>query len=425
MKFSKFGRASLAAVLYVGAASSFVACGTNGTHNTVDYVFVTNSKNNPGEISVYFTDSTSGALTEVSKPPYSSGGANPVALVTSPNFKNLYVINRDDNSVVQFSIASNAKLSQQNKYQTPGSFPNAVAINTAGTYLFVTDTYQPQYSAANPGPGALVVYPISSNGSLGTPVANGNLPYYPLSVGEADVLNPTAIVAPTLNPVSSTGTGPTFVYVVNQNTTTGLGSISAFSVGSGGTLTPVPCSSAADICATTGDGTFNAGTAPNAIASTPRGLFLYVTDSVNNQLISYTVQSTGQIIPSQNGPTRTDVFPNSVTVDPRGQYVYVANYTGNDISAYTINVGTGYPTGIAGAGTYATGTGPTCVFVEPALGRYVYTTNFLDNTVSGLNLNPNTGTLVAVQNTPFVAAGQPTCIAATPNGNHAISTPLT
>ena len=88
-------------------------------------------------------------------------------------------------------------------------------------------------------------------------------------------------------------------------------------------------------------------------------------------------------------------------------YVYVANYTANDVSAYTINVATGYPTGVAAAGTYGTGTGPTCVFVEPALGRYVYTTNFLDNTVSGLNLNPNTGTLAPVQNTPFIAAGNP------------------
>ena len=137
------------------------------------------------------------------------------------------------------------------------------------------------------------------------------------------------------------------------------------------------------------------------------------------------MQSSGQIVPSQNGPTRTDVFPDAVTVDPRGEFVYVANYTANNISAYTINSGTGYPTGVAAAGTYGTGTGPTCVFVEPALGRYVYTTNFLDNTVSGLNLNPNTGTLVPVQNTPFLAAGQPTCIAATPHGNHSISTPTT
>jgi 6-phosphogluconolactonase (cycloisomerase 2 family) len=431
MKFSRFGRATLAAVSSLGVAAAFNACGgPNGTNNTIDYVYVASSKSSPGQINAYYADSRSGALIQIPGSPFSSGGANPVSLVTSPNFENLYVVNRDDNTVVQFAIGADATISQKNKYTTPGSSPNSVAINSAGTLLFVTDTYQPTFSATNPGSGALVVYPINSDGSLGSPVANGALSYYPLGTATTNVLNPTAVTVLTQNPVNSTTTGSTYVYVVSQNATTGLGDISAFGVATGGALAPIACSASATICSTnsTGtvfDGTFSAGTAPNAIAATPRGLFLYVTDSVNNQLISYTVQSSGQIIPSQNGPTRTDVFPDSVVVDPRGEYVYVANYTASDISAYAINASTGYPTGVASAGTYATGTGPTCVFVEPALGQYVYTTNFLDNTVSGLSLNPNTGTLAAVQNNPFIAGGQPTCVSAVPHGNHPISTPTT
>src|SRR5271168_62984 len=425
MKFRKLGRATLAAVLSLGVAAVLGACGATGTNDTVDYVYVTNTKNSPGQINVYYADGDSGALHQIPDSPYPSGGSNPVALVTSPNFKYLYVVNNGQggsagSGIVEFGIGSDAKLYPQHTYQGPAgsslSLPNGVAINTAGTLLFVTYTYiLGNGSTSNPSSGALVVYPINSDGSLGTPVTNGTLPYYPLSSG-TDILNPTAVNVLTQNPVNSTTVGPSFVYVVSQNSTTGLGSVSAFSVGSGGALTYVPCSSSASICDTTGNGTFNAGTTPSAIASTPRGLFLYVTDSASNQLISYTVQSSGQVIPSQNGPTRTDVFPDSVTVDPRGQYIYVANYTANDISAYTINPGTGYPTGVAAAGTYATGTGPTCVFVEPALGRYVYTTNFLDNTVSGLNIDSSGGTLAPVQNTPFLAAGQPTCIAATVHG---------
>jgi 6-phosphogluconolactonase (cycloisomerase 2 family) len=421
MKFSNFGRATLAAVCSLGAAATFTACGPNGYNNTVDYVFVTNAKNNPGQINAYLADARSGALTQVTGSPFNSGGTDPVGLVTSPNFENLYVVNRESNSVVQFTIGDNAQIAMKQSYTTPGSLPNALAINAAGTLLFVTDTFAPN---ATTGSGVLVVYPIASDGSLGSPVANGALPYFPLSTAGTDVLSPTAVNSVTQNPVNGTGANPSFVYVISQNTTTGLGDISAFSVASGGALTAVPCSASTSICDTTGNGTFNAGTSPNAVASTPRGLFLYVTDSVNNQLISYTVQSTGQIIPNTDGPTRTDVFPDSVVVDPRGQYVYVANFTANDISAYTINIATGYPTGVAAAGAYSTGTGPTCVFVEPALGRYVYTTNFLDNTVSGLNLNPNTGTLAGVQNSPFIAAGQPTCVSAIPHGNHPISAPL-
>jgi 6-phosphogluconolactonase len=407
MKFSKFGRAMAAAVLSLGVATIFTAC---GNHDTVDYVYVTNSKNNPGQIDVYLLRSNSGQLIPIPDSPYPTGGRNPVGLVALPNSQYLYVINHDENTVVEFGIGSDAKLYPQHTYNTPGTFPNSIAINSTGTLLFVTDTYQPQYTAANPGPGALVVYPINSDGSLGTPVPDGNLSYYPLSLGETNVLNPNAMNVLTLTPSGSTTAGSTFVYVASQNSNTGLGEISAFSVASSGALTPLPCASD---CASNGDGNFSAGIGPNAVASTPLGRYLYVTDGAQNQLFSYAVQSTGQITPLLASPASTDVNPDGVTVDPTGTFVYVANYTANDISAYSIN-----PNGVTPIGSYGTGTGPTCVFVEPALGAYIYTTNFLDNTVSGLNINTSTGTLAPVQNTPFIAAGQPTCIAATIHGKH-------
>ncbi len=421
MKLSRFGRTTTAAVLSLGVAAAVTACGRSGTNNTVDYVYVTNSKTNPGQINVFYADSQSGGLAQIPDAPYPSGGMNPVDLASvvvpasgsNPGFKCLYVVNHDDNTIVQFGIGTDAKLYPQHTYNTPGTYPNKLAANSAGTLLFVTDTYQPQYTAANPGPGALVVYPINSDGSLGTPVPNGNLSYYPLSTGQVNVLNPTAVVAVTTGSASSSGSGSSFVYVVSQNSNTGLGSISAFSVGATGVLTAVPCSPTVSVCDATGNGGFSAGTNPNAIASTPLGHYLYVTDGAHNQLLSYAIQSSGQITPSTAGPASTDVSPDAVTVDPSGKYVYVANYNANDITAYAIGA-----SGVTPVGTYGTGTGPTCVFVEPALGQYVYTTNFLDNTISGLNLDPSTGALAAVQNTPFLAAGQPTCIAATVHRTH-------
>jgi len=441
MKFRKFGQATVAAAVSLGMALGITACST-GVDNTVDYVYVTNSKQNPGQINAYYADSQSGALTQIPDSPYPSGGMNPVAVATlvltgqgsTANSRFLYVVNHDDNTIVQFAIGTDAKLYPQHTYNTPGTFPNAVSVKTVTigqksySYLFVTDTYQPQYTAANPGPGAVVVYPINSDGSLATPVANGNLSYYPLGDGQANVLNPVALNAVVNNPSNSASFSaqpPFFLYVANKNNSTataqpslyGLGSISAFSVNATtGALTAVAGNQA--------DGTFEAGTTPSAMASTPLGQFVYVTDSANNQLISYVVQSNGALLYSQVGPTRTDVFPDAVVVDPRGQYVYVANYTAGDVSAYTINLGTGYPTGVAAAGSYATGTGPTCVFVEPSLARYVYTTNFLDNTITGFTLNPNTGTLATVQNNPFPAAGQPTCIAAVVHRNQGTATPV-
>jgi 6-phosphogluconolactonase len=426
MKFSKFGRPMLAAVFSLGVAAVFTAC---GYHDTVDFVFVTNSKSNPGQINVYLARANSGQLIQIADSPYPSGGRNPVGLVTSPNDKYLYVINHDDNTIVEFGIGTDAKLYAQHTYNTPGTFPNSIAIisvvvnNVTYSYLFVTDTYQPQYTAANPGPGALVVYPISStDGSLGTAVANGNLSYYPLSLGETNVLNPTAMNVLTLTPAGSTTAAGTFVYVTIQNSTTGLGEISAFSLDpTTGSLTAESCSPSTSVCDSSGNGNFSAGAAPSAIASTPLGQYLFVTDSARNQLLTLAVQSNGQITPLPGSPVQTDVSPDAVNVDPTGTFVYVANYTANDISAFFI--GTSTPTtGISPNGTYGTGTGPTCVLVEPALGSYVYTTNFLDNTVSGLNIDAN-GILAPVQNTPFLAAGQPTCIAATTHGKQPPITP--
>lgn len=398
MKFSKTGQGLLAAAVSLGVALGITSCGQS---NTIDYLYITASKNNPGQISVYRVDLQSGALTQIPDSPYLSGGRNPVAEVTSPNGANLYVVNHDDNTIVEFAIGTDAKLYPQNTYQTPGTEPNAIAINQAGTLLFVLDTFQPLFSGSNPGPGALVVFPISSNGSLGAPVTNSalNVPYWPVEF------------APSTVNVTANGN---FVYVANANTNNPTpadqrGTVSAFAVGSGGALTPV--------YATPSDEPY-AGVTPSASASDPTSRFLYVTDSASNQLYVYTIGSNGAVTALTNGPFATGVFPDAVTIDPSGTYLYVANYNSNSVGAYQISQSTGAPSALAGATSYATKTGPTCILVEPAFGRFVYTANFLDSSVTGFQLNPNSGVLTGTENSPYPAAGQPTCAAAVPHGNH-------
>lgn len=389
MKLSKSGRITLASVVSLGLGFGVAAC---GPPNTIDFVYVTSSKQNPGLINAYKVDSQGGALLQLTGSPYPSGGANPVADVSSPNGKNLYVIHHDDNTVVEFAISTNGSLTKQQVCSTPGIAPTQLTINKAGTYLYIVETYQPGHNVNKPGPGALVIFPINANGQLGatstlcTPVANGANGFFP--VGN----NPVAV-----NVVAS----GTYLYAVNQSDAT----LSAFQVGASGGLTAI--------------GTVPIGVAPNAIASDPTGRFLYVTDGAANQMIGFQIQQNGTLIALQT-PFKTDNLPDSVQVDPRGIYVYVANYNGNDVSAYTIDRATGNATQISGATTYGVDTGPTCILIEPAEARFVYTSNFLGNTVSGLALNPATGALTPVQNTPFAATGQPTCSAAIAHGNHAI-----
>lgn len=396
MKFSKTGQVLLTAAVSLGMGFGIISCGES---NTIDYVYVTANKSNPGQISVYRLDQQSGALTQIKDSPYPSGGRDPVAEVTSPNGANLYVVNHDDNTLVEFAIGTDAKLYPGHTYQTPGTEPNAIAISPDGTLLFVLDTYQATYSDQNPGPGALVVYPINKDGSLGSNLTNGNLPYWPVEF------------APSTINVTANGK---FAFVANANTNNPLGAngtMSSFVIGSGGTLAPVYTSSAQMPYA---------GVRPTASASDPTSRFLYVTDALQNQLYAYAIGTDGTLTPLTNGPFATGTYPDAITIDPSGTYIYVANYTSGNISAFTLTQSTGAPSALSAATQYVTKAGPTCIMVEPAFGRFLYTTNFLDSSLTGYKLNPNDGSLVGTENSPYPTspAGQPTCAAAVAHGNH-------
>ncbi len=94
---------------------------------TVDFVFVTSAKaagtNNYGEVDVFEVNSESGQMRQIPTSPFPSGGRNPVAEAVSSDNTNLYVVNQDDNSIVQFIIGNDGKLYPQNTVNTPGIYP--------------------------------------------------------------------------------------------------------------------------------------------------------------------------------------------------------------------------------------------------------------------------------------------------------------
>jgi 6-phosphogluconolactonase len=406
MKLRKLGQIALAAGASLGLGVWVTACAPS---NTIDFLYATASKQNPGQITVYSVDGESGILRQFQDSPYPSGGRNPVADATSPNGKNLYVINHDDNTVVAFAIGTDGKLYPQQTCNMPGTFPTQLTVNPAGTYLYIVETYQPNYNVSVPGPGALVAFPINANGTLGattslcTPVANGTSSFFP--AGNA----PAAV-----NVLANNN----FVYVANQGVQSlanptdpnevdlGNPSIDAYQVGANGVLTQI--------------GTYTASlVGPDAIASNPAGQFLYVADGAANQIIGYVVQGNGTLT-QMPSPFTAGALPDGIAVDPRGKYVLVANYNANNVMSYLIDQSTGYLSANASSPAFAVGTGPTCVLIEQSTGQYVYTTNFLSNTVSGMFMSPTTGVLSGALGTPFVAAGQPTCSAAITHNKPAV-----
>jgi len=407
MKLNNIGRGALASILSLAIGLGVTACSRD---YTLAYVYVTTSKplasgSAAGGISAYAVDYQSGSLIPLADSPIPAG-KKPVTLVASPASANgqfIYVINHDDSTVMEFAIGTDGKLYLKNTYNTTGSLPTAAAINAAGTFLYVTNTYQngpnntQLYTPASPGPGSVTIFPINKDGSLGTAQTQ--------NVGN----NPVGIAASKLN---------NYVYVLDQeNTTTSpVGVALGYSSdATTGALTPTTGGTVVlnGVAITNG---YPAGTTPSAIAEDPSARFVYVTDQATNQLYGYLTGPNGQLVTMTNGPFSTGLFPVGITIDPRGKYLYVANYNSNTIGAYAIDVATGAPVGSIGSTSTLVGTGPTCIAIEPALGKYLYTSNNLDGTVSGEQLDSHNGGLTSIQNTPFPSSALPTCAVAVANG---------
>ncbi len=398
----------VAAGSIAGVSLLLLSCGAS---NTIDFLYVTSNLQNPGQINAYEVNSESGALHQIADSPYPSGGRNPVYEVTTPNGLNLYVANHDDNTIVEYAIGTDGKLYPLHTVNTPGTEPVALAINSTGTMLYVLDYYapaapgQPSYTDLNPGPGALIAYPINSNGSLGTPLATGAANYFPVQCFPTSlavtpnanfvyVTNTNAVVVTTSPPV--TGTVP-----ILPASCPASGTVSAFSVSS---------SSVAEVSGS--PFSTGSGSEPTGIIADPGNGLLYVTDSLFNQMYTYSIQASGAL--SLMSTIATGTMPMGGTV-VNAKFLYITNFKDGSISIYSLS--SGGPSLITTSNSGSSG--PLCIIADPDTERYLYTADYIGGSVGGAELNPSTGTLITNQGSPYATSGQPTCVAAIthPGGN--------
>jgi 6-phosphogluconolactonase len=395
------------------AATLITACSQLTETLTVDFVYVLSAKaagsNQYGEIDVFEINSESGAMRQIPTSPFPSAGRNPVAETVSLDYANLFVVNQDDNNIVQFVIGSDGKLYPFDTVNTPGIFP--LAITASKTNLFVVDTYEPLplCSTADPCPGSIGVIPLEPGGSSSSapctatvcmqpPAVNTavNAQYWPLALSGA---NASHVIVPTAVNVLASGS---YVYVTAYDSSVSptVGYVFGFSVGSGGVLTPL-----------NGGIPFPAGTQPTAIASDPSSTYVYVTDFVKGDVLAYNAAS-GNLTPLAGSPFPTGNQPTAIVVDPSYAYAYVTNSLDSTVTAYSYSKSSGSLTSI---GTYATDLDPVAIGIDPSTEHFLYTVNFLDNTVSGFELSITAGTLLNSQNSPFKTNDQPTAVAAVPH----------
>jgi 6-phosphogluconolactonase (cycloisomerase 2 family) len=385
MKFSNLRQLFLVSSIGLLVATLLTACQIV----TIDYVFVANSggtgATSDGQIETFAADSQSGAL-RTQLAPVDSGGVYPVAMATTSDYQHLYVANETSGTVTHFTIASNGALAAKDSVSV--SNPVALAVNTAGTYLYVV---------SGTTSATLTEYALSS-GTIGAAISQ------PLTLS-SDVMVPAGITV-LANTSTVSGNG---VYVAAVDQTTSLGYVFGFTVGTGGALAQIVNSP------------YQAGVKPSGIASDPTDRFVYVTDYASNHLIGYTVMNGSTLQYMTSGPFSTGNQPTAVVVDPRGKYIYVTNSLDSTISSYAITLATGVPTlALNSSGGNVTNTDPVAIVIDPALGRFIYTANYLDNSISGFVLNPNSGSVTQTQATPYPAGSHPTALVAVPHGNHAI-----
>jgi 6-phosphogluconolactonase (cycloisomerase 2 family) len=411
MKLNKSSQLVLVAVAGILAASLVTACSQLTQTLTVDFVYVASPKaagsNSYGEIDVFEINSESGKMRQIPTSPFPSQGRNPVAMAVSTDYGSLFVVNQDDNTIVQFAIGDDGKLYPYNTVNTPGIFPMAVTASKSN--LFVADLYEPLpiCSDAEPCPGSISVFPLtaatgSTPTTMGSPVVNSavNGEYWPLTLSAA---NASDVIVPTAIDVLASGS-TVYVTAYDSSVTPNVGYVFAFAVGSGGVLTPLSGSP------------FAAGVKPSAIASgTITGsssTFVYVTDFTAGNVLAYSVSSTtGNLVPLAGSPFHSGNQPSAIAVDTAFPFAYVANSLDGTVTGYSIS-STG---ALTSAGTYTAGLQPVAIGIDPSTEHFVYVLNFQGDNLSGFELNETNGTLLDSQSSPFPTNANPTAAAAVPH----------
>jgi 6-phosphogluconolactonase len=412
MKFSKMSQLVLVSALGLVSASALSGCAIV----TVDYLFVADSSGtsagSTGQIQSFAVDSESGAIRPAGAT-VPSGGNQPVSMVTTTDYANLYVANASNNSVVHFLVNYDGSLTQKESVTVP-FVPASIAISQGATSNPDNTTLYVAGSASGTNPASVAevaVYPISS-GALGsvaqtiTLAVPGFTSDAMVATGVTALPNGQGVYVSAYDESAYNASCPSCV-----TSSANPGWVFAFSTSSSGALTAVSGSP------------YEAGIKPSALIADPTNRFLYVTDFASNELIGFGIQSPASLNLLVAGPFKTGSQPSAIVIDPRAIYIYLANSLSSSLSAYTISLPTGTPSAIVnvtGSASTLTDTQPVAITIDPALGRFIYTANYLGNSVSGFQINPNTGALTYTQATPYPTGANPTALVAVPHGNHAV-----
>jgi YVTN family beta-propeller protein len=321
---------------------TFIACSNSSKVSTSGFVWVATSGDQ--KLTSYSVNLTSGATSQLGK--QVATGAQPSAMVMTPDGKLLFVANSSDNTVGVYTVNSDQTLKAAGSAIPVGQNPVGIAIDPSGKFLFVAN--QGTFSVNTSG--TISVFTVSSlQQAPGSPFAT-EVPSDITSTG------PSALV---------TSPAGNFLYVANQFTNT----VGRFSYDpSTGALTSAPTD-------------YAAGTNPSSLAFSRCAGFtsattnctsadsnsLFVANSGSNNISVFTacIQVTptcssadGSLLQVGNSPFGAGLSPVSLIVNPVSNFLYAVNAKSNEISQYQYNSATGGLTALSVPTVSASSPGP-------------------------------------------------------------------
>jgi 6-phosphogluconolactonase len=354
-----------AALLFVCASTApWIGCGT--TKSKYLYAALPSAS----ELVAYREDPNSGVLTALSFSPITAGpGVESVAVHPSKQF--LYAVNSGEipqGDVSLYTISTAGVLTEVTPRTPVGTTPTLLAIDSAGSYLYVGNTGSQDISvfSINPTSGALTLIPqlgssptarlgiaplnmkLSPSGNVLYVTGAGNPSYIEVFSVAGGVLTFVQSVQPGTNPYGLV-IDPSGAHLYTANT--GANSISEYSIASNGSLTELSGSPLGETFAS-----------PVALLVHKSGKYLFVANQGSSNLAAYTIGSDGGLTLLSNSPFATGAQPSVIAADPSGNYLFVGNQSSPVIESFSLNTSNGTLTAVA---SYSVANTPTSIAVAP------------------------------------------------------------
>jgi 6-phosphogluconolactonase (cycloisomerase 2 family) len=118
-----------------------------------------------------------------------------------------------------------------------------------------------------------------------------------------------------------------------------------------------------------GTSTFSVGRGPKGLAVDPGNHFLYVANSLDNNISIMRIdQASGALSESTGSPQPAATTPSALLMTDSGANLYAANFGSSSVSGYSVDSGTGVLTALANS-PFSTSSGPIFMFLNPQLNQ--------------------------------------------------------